>query len=220
SEWIRADRWTPNEYLQNEILKKQSAVSEAEPSGSHRDVGLSKSYVPLSSVPSNSAEKYKVHHNGDDYGEMTKEELSLFTARLEDISKVYIQDNTTQEWKDIFSYPDLINKLGITRRKSQRVPILAQFSGVNEHEQKIQARVITISEGGLGLTDSFDLKLGETLRGQITSPHFYTPLTLSAEVTYAGLDGYVGLKYTELNDEGMAIVTDYINRFRKDSDEP
>ncbi len=167
----------------------------------------------VENIKSSVIEKMRVQYKGVELPEMTKEELIQFTAKQEEVDKILIFDKKTQEWRDIYTVQEVANKLGISRRKSQRVPILAQFTGKNLNNSAVQARIVTISAGGIGLTENYDLKLGETISGQIVSPHFYTPITVSAEVTYSGLDGYVGLKFVEINDEGIALITDYVKRF-------
>lgn len=226
SEWIRADKWNPETAAPTPSQNNASIASSTEATYTpppknifEKPPRVSKADV-IEDIKAHTIEKFRVQYDFVDKGEMTKEELTLFTAKQEDVSKVSIFDKKDKEWKDIYSMPDIAQRLGITRRENQRVPILAQFSGILAGTvKKINSRVITISHGGMGITDNFELKLGETIQGQLTSPHFYSPLTLTAEVTYAGLDGYVGLKFVNLNDEMHALVMDYIKRFGKGIDE-
>jgi len=230
SEWIRADKWNPeanvpaqtNTQSQNngQIASSTEATYTPPPKSIFdKPARISKADV-IEDIKAHSVEKFRVQYDFVDKGEMTKEELTTFTAKQEDVSKISIFDKKEKEWKEIYSMPDIVQRLGLTRRENQRVPILAQFSGsLVGSGSKINSRVITISYNGMGITDNFELKLGETIHGQLTSPHFYSPLTLTAEVTYAGLDGYVGLKFVNLSDEMQALVMDYIKRFGKDVDE-
>lgn len=230
TEWVRADKWSPHlstpttVQSQNTITQgpdedtytPQAKKPTLEKGPSSQVKAQPKPATPQTSV----AEKFRVQYDFVDKGEMTKEELTAFTAKQEDVSKISIFDKKSREWKEVYSMPDIVQRLGITRRANQRVPILAQFSGTNIGSGgKVTARVITISKGGIGITDNYELKLGETIQGQLTSPHFYSPVNITAEVTYAGLDGYVGLKFVNVNDEVMALVMDYIKRFGRDSEE-
>jgi hypothetical protein len=212
SEWIRADRWSPD-VVPAQTKSTDSSFTPSSPGASYKaDM--------VDSIKSNSLEKYRVQYDYVDKGEMTKEELTQFTAKQEDVSKISIFDKNSKEWKEIYTLPDIVQRLGITRRQHQRVPILAQFNGIHTTTgAQISARVITISAGGMGITDNFELKLGESIQGQLSSPHFFAPISITAEVTYAGLDGYVGLKFVNASDEVMALVQDYIKRFGKDAGE-
>jgi len=165
----------------------------------------------------NNAEKYRVQLNFIEQPQMTKDELMQFTAQQDDVSKISIYDNKTRLWKEVYAFPEIVEKLGLTRRKHPRVPILAQFSGTSNRHEKITARVITLSEGGIGLTEIYDLQVGDKLAGQITSPHFYTPLKMEADVTYSGHDGYVGLSFSQINDDAKSLILDYVKRFSHNS---
>lgn len=167
----------------------------------------------IQSVKQSADEKYKVQFNGIDQPPMTKDELTKFTAQQEDPSLIMVYDKKSKDWKEIYTFPDVIEKLGLSRRQNRRVTLLANFKGMINQAKDINARLTTISMGGFGLTDVFDLKIGDTIQGQILSPHFYAPLSVSAEVTYSGSHGNIGLKFTTINDEGQALVTDYIKKF-------
>lgn len=163
---------------------------------------------------------YRVQVNFVDQPLMSKNELLQLIAKQDDVSEISIQDQKTKEWKEIYAFPDLVEKLGISRRKTQRVPILAQFNGKTTKSKNVSYRVITISEGGMGFTENFDLKIGDEVEGQISSPHFFQPINVKADVIYAGLDGYIGLKFSTVTDETKAAVIEYVKKFGKASQRP
>jgi hypothetical protein len=160
---------------------------------------------------------YRVQVSFVDQPLMSKNELLQLIAKQDDVSVISIQDQKTKEWKEIYAFPDLVEKLGISRRKAQRVPILAQFNGKSTRSKNVSYRVITISEGGMGFTENFDLKIGDEVEGQISSPHFFQPINVKADVIYAGLDGYIGLKFSTVTDETKAAVIEYVKKFGKAS---
>jgi hypothetical protein len=158
---------------------------------------------------------YRVQVNFVDQPLMSKNELLQLISKTDDLSTISIQDAKTKEWKEIYAYPDLVEKFGISRRKTQRVPILAQFNGKTNKSKNVSYRVITISEGGMGFTENYELKIGDEVEGQISSPHFFQPINVKADVIYAGLDGYIGLKFSTVADETKAAIIDYIKKFGK-----
>lgn len=160
---------------------------------------------------------YRVQVNFVDQPLMSKNELLQLIAKTDDLSTISIQDAKSKEWKEIYAFPDLVEKFGISRRKSQRVPILAQFNGKSSKSKNVSYRVITISEGGMGFTENFDLKIGDEVEGQISSPHFFQPINVKADVIYAGLDGYIGLKFSTVTAETKAAIIEYIKKFGKSS---
>lgn len=163
---------------------------------------------------------YRVQVNFVDQPMMTKNELLALIAQQEDISVVAIQDPKSKEWKEVYAYPDIVEKLGISRRKHARVPILAQFVGRTNRHDSFHARIITISEGGLGLTEVYDLKIGDEVEGQVTSPHFFQPINIRADVVYSGLDGYIGLNFSQINEESKVAIIDYMKKFGKTTGNP
>jgi hypothetical protein len=240
SEWIAAHRWQPIDHVTDEIYTppesfqvintsiaqpentslKNSTPSAVEDFFSNDDEKTFSGPAPALSLTNetrnqseNYSEKYKVQLNFIDQLPMTRDELMSFAGRVDDPSQIAIFDVATKEWKEIYSFKDIVDRLGLTRRKHPRVPILAQFTGSTSRHDQLSARLVTISIGGFGLTDIFDLKIGDKIYGQITSPHFYSPVAIEAEATYCGNDGYVGLKFTQINDDSQSLVTDYVKRF-------
>lgn len=224
--WVPADRWQPiDEQATREIAATAVTAHRANLSPQNEDaintsITVEKPNFALTAVPQDeektavtSDEKYRVQLNFVDQPLMTKDELMDFASRAENPSLIAIYDSTTKEWKEIYTFKDIVEKLGLTRRKHPRVPILAQFNGQTSRHEQFTARLVTISIGGLGVTDVYDLKIGDTITGQITSPHFYSPVAISAEVTYSGNDGYVGFKFTQISDESQSLVTNYVKRF-------
>ncbi len=49
--------------------------------------------------------------------------------KQEDVSKISVFDSFSKEWREIYAIPEIADKLGLSRRKNARVPILAQFLG-------------------------------------------------------------------------------------------
>lgn len=160
---------------------------------------------------------YRVQVNFVDQPLMTKAELMSLIAKSQDVTKISIQDPKTKDWKDVYAFPDIVERLGLSRRKQPRVPILAQFTGRSNKSDDVSYRVITISQGGMGFTENFELQIGDEVEGQVSSPHFFQSINVKAEVIYAGQDGYIGLKFTQLTDETRAAIIEYIKKFGKNS---
>ena len=214
-EWISADKWTPSvaQSTQSERLFSTTAkhtVLKAEEV--HFKPAVTQSRQNGARVLTDER-RYKVQYNFVDQEPMTKDELLTFTLKQDDVSKIAVFDSVAAEWKEIYAIPEISQKLGISRRKNARVPIMAQFTGASTKDIKVSSRVVTISIGGMGLTDTFDLSIGDTIRGQITSPQFFMPLNIEAEVTYTGSDGYVGFKFFQINDDTLALITEYVNKY-------
>ena len=219
TDWLKASKWQPD---------MTGAASEATAIGRNPILDETQAHFsqPTSQKTNNSNEKtladtlaesafFRVQLNYVDQPLMTKPELLNFISKLTDVSKLSIQNPKTKEWNEVFAYPDIVERLGLSRRKQSRVPILAQFTGSSNKHSSFGAKIVTISEGGMGFTEVFDLKIGDTVEGQIMSPQFFQPLNVKAEVIYSGLDGYIGLKFTDINDEAKATIIEYVKKFGK-----
>lgn len=231
AEWVRVDKWQtteisepqPDHYDDLDI----SDIALPESSGTVRP-GTEK--IDLTQLDQNLFEKtfsgqiaenvfYRVQINFVDQPLMTKAELMTLIAKQQDVTQVSIQDPKSKDWKDVYAFPDIVERLGLSRRKQSRVPILAQFSGRSSKSQQASYRLITISQGGMGFTENFELQIGDEVDGHISSPHFFQAVHVKAEVIYAGHDGYIGLKFKDLTDEARSAIIEYIKKFGKDSAE-
>lgn len=208
SEWMKANKWRPEDDLKIENFTPPPTAS----ANSDQPKTFAQTF--------NDGALYRVQVNFVDQPMMSKNELMNLIAKQEDVSTIAIMDPKTKEWKDVYAFPDIVQKLGISRRKHPRVPILAQFTGSSNKHPTLNARIITISEGGMGFTDQFDLKIGDEVTGQITSPHFFQPINVKADVIFSGQDGYIGLKFSLVNDESKAAIIDYIKKFGKSLSNP
>lgn len=213
SEWIQAEKWTPLTAQAAEQEREFAVNDLVKPENPPLRFSLSQPPDKKSEKPSSLTEKYKVQYNFVDQKPMTKDELLDFTMKQDDVSKIAVWDAFSKEWREIYAIPEIADKLGLSRRKNARVPILAQFVGSSFKGIKLNSRVVTISVAGMGLTNTFDLNIGDNIRGQITSPHFFLPLNVEAEVTYTGTDGYIGLRFSQINDDTLALITEYVNKF-------
>ena len=208
TEWIKSTKW---KLESAQFTNQNSDMTTTVSSTAQSPTSMPK---PFSETFTESA-FYRVQLNFVDQPLMNKNELMGFISKLKDISTLSIQNPKTKEWSDVYAYPEIVERLGLSRRKHPRVPILATFTGSSNKTPEISVKVVTISEGGMGFTEVFDLKIGDTVEGQISSPHFFQPLNVNADVIYSGLDGYIGLKFTQINDESKSAVIDYIKKFGK-----
>lgn len=204
-EWMKASKWNANDEAD------QAPRRETSPEPVYPADDFEKTLAQTVSEDS----FYRVQISFIDQPLMTKAELLALISKQTDISTISIQDPKTKEWKEVYAFPDLVERLGLTRRAHPRVPILAQFTGSSNKNPQVNARVITISEGGIGFTDNFELKIGDSIEGQVNSPHFFQPINIKAEVIYSGLDGYVGFKFTQVTDEAKSSIIDYVKKFGK-----
>ena len=231
AEWVRVDKWQTTEITDPQPDHYDDLdISDIALPDSHGTAHTGTGKIDLTQLDQNLFEKtfsgqiaenvfYRVQINFVDQPLMTKAELMTLIAKQQDVTQVSIQDPKSKDWKDVYAFPDIVERLGLSRRKQSRVPILAQFSGYSSKSQQASYRLITISQGGMGFTENFELQIGDEVDGHISSPHFFQAVHVKAEVIYAGHDGYIGLKFKDLTDEARSAIIEYIKKFGKDSAE-
>lgn len=135
--------------------------------------------------------------------------------KLNTYDDLIINNDEKNKWISVFAFPLVADELGISRRQMPRVPILGFLSGqrVDDHSS-IKAKVVTISQGGCGITEGVGITAGTTLKGIIKSPNLNGDIHISADVVYIGKDGYVGMKFITISPESQSQIIEYVNKFR------
>ena len=140
-------------------------------------------------------------------------ELVDLLRKEKDFTQIEIKESHEKGWVEIYAVPRIVETLGITRRSSPRVPIMGTFTFEFEN-LSTTARVVTISEGGIGLSEPAGLALGNQVRGVIRSAHLPTSINCNCEVVYLGNDGYTGLRFTFIPAEASSAIIEYVNQFK------
>ncbi len=115
-------------------------------------------------------------------------------------------------WQDVYVVKQLAHSLGVSRREHQRVPIKGQFD-FEEPVGEPSVRAITISEGGLGISETKGVELGQIIRGTLRSQNISAPIQITAEVVFLGKGTYTGVRFRDLADEAKTIIVEYIKKF-------
>lgn len=152
----------------------------------------------------------------DESGEHGPFSYSDLIARLKtakDNAIIDVSDNAGP-WREVYSYQKIVDELGITRRAHPRVPIMGSLK-IEKDDQTFDAKVTTISEGGLGITDSPPLAISERFKASLSSANLFMEIPCTCEVVYVGSDGYTGLRFVSLPKEAEASVIEYVNRFKE-----
>lgn len=144
--------------------------------------------------------------------------LIVEIRKLNSYDDLLINNDEKNKWISVFAFPLVADELGITRRQMPRVPILGFLSGQRvDNHSAVKAKVVTISQGGCGVTEGVGITSGTSLKGIIKSPNLPGDVHISADVVYIGKDGYVGMKFTSISPESQSQIIEYVNKF-KDSD--
>ncbi|MEK2688734.1 PilZ domain-containing protein [Bdellovibrio sp. GT3] len=134
--------------------------------------------------------------------------------KMTDLSQVDISTDGGRTWKEVYALQQVVDDLGISRRSHPRVPIVGTLEfEPSETSASIKCRVISISEGGLGINDADGLQIGQKFFATLSSPNLYQTITTTCEVVYIGNDGYAGLRFVGLPEEFKSSVIEYVRKF-------
>lgn len=155
-----------------------------------------------------------IEKEGKTFGPLSRIEL---VGHLRDSKNL----NTVKVWKrgqkaraTVYQYNDLTDALGIVQRKSPRAPIVGDISLTTERGVQ-EAKLCSISEGGLGMTHIDDLYQGEKIQMDIDSPLLSDKIVCEGVVRYKTPNGRIGIQFDGINSEAVTSIVDYINQFVK-----
>lgn len=129
-----------------------------------------------------------------------------------DLSQFLIWTEGYNEWKEIYQIHKIMDDLGVSRRRHPRVPIMGTIEAEGT-KGRFSARALSISEGGLGVTEAPQTHIGDQYKVILKSPNLFAPLHATIEVVFAGHDGYVGMKFTGLPSESRSAIIEYVKKF-------
>nr|WP_295899259.1 PilZ domain-containing protein [uncultured Bdellovibrio sp.] len=155
---------------------------------------------------------WKIRIEGQEKSPMKYSDLIAHLKTLKDYSAVDLLPEGSSSWREVYAIPRVVEDLGISRRSHPRVPIVGTLKCESE-KGDFTCRVISISEGGLGVNDARNLQIGERFESTLTSPNLFVTITATCEVVYVGNDGYAGLRFVGLPTEFKSSIIEYVNKF-------
>lgn len=184
AEWTKADKWRK--------ALQASGITVAAPAQNDR---------------------WLVRVEGKEQPPMTYDNLLKFLRTQQDFSTIDVKPEGSPSWREIYNIQRIVDDLGVTRRSHPRVPIMGSFETDSESRIQFKSKVISISEGGLGLSEAKGRQIGEKFRGTMTSPNLFVTVNSNCEVVYVGSDGYAGIKFIGLPAEEKSAIIEYVNKF-------
>jgi hypothetical protein len=154
---------------------------------------------------------WKIKASGLELKPMSQEQMIEFLRTKTDLSEILIWTEGYSEWKEIFQIHKIMDELGVSRRAHPRVPIMGsvQMEGA---QGTFSAKALSISEGGLGITDTGTVKIGEKFKLTLKSPNLFTQIHATGEVVFVGADNYAGLKFIGLHSESKSAIIEYVKK--------
>lgn len=158
--------------------------------------------------------QWKMRVDNKELTPMTLDELIEHLKDYNDLSPVRIWTEGFDDWKEVFQVRKVMDELGISRRSHPRVPIMGTLQAT-ANIGELQAKIISISEGGVGVNNAKGLQIGETFSADLSSPNLFVNIKCNMEVVYVSADGYAGLRFLSLQSEARAAIIEYVKKFQQ-----
>ncbi len=162
---------------------------------------------------------WRVRMDNEELKPMTYEQMIDLLKDRGNYHDVWIWTEGYSEWRDVFQVHKIMDELGVGRRAHPRVPITGQVLCEGATGAFV-GRALSVSEGGLGMTEVPAIKIGEKFKVVIKSPNLFSSLHATAEVVFVGQDGYAGMKFIGLQTESKSSIIEYVKKFLEDHSLP
>lgn len=147
------------------------------------------------------------------HGPWKYEELVNFLKKKKHYKNIFVSNNVNPVWEAVYQIESLMDKLGVNRRQSARVPIFGTISILDGFLKGKKGPLTTLSQGGLGAKELKGLSIGEKIKGVFSISHLQTPIHFQGEVVTIHPDGGFDLKFTNISAEGVSQIIAYVKQF-------
>ncbi len=207
-----------DEEIQNRIDNAKDSLiwgrGQSEWLGPDRWRTATKALIDQLALEQQSSRQWKMRVDHKELTPMTLEELIEQLKDYTDLSPVRVWTDGFDDWKEVFQVRKIMDELGISRRSHSRVPIMGSLkatAGLGE----LNAKIISISEGGIGVNSAKGLQIGEKFPAALGSPNLFMNITCNMEVVYVGADGYAGMRFLGLPSEARSAIIEYVKKFQQ-----
>jgi hypothetical protein len=156
--------------------------------------------------------EWRVKYQGQEMSPMSYASMMNYLKTLTDLGEVRIFTQGYTEWKEVYQIHKVLDDLGVSRRAHPRVPIMGSIL-LEGSNQSINTKILSISEGGLGLADATNVLIGEKYKMTIKSPNLFSLVHATGEIVYVGDDNYAGVRFVGLPQEAKSAIVEYVKKF-------
>lgn len=148
-------------------------------------------------------------------GPLTQNEMIDILRATHDLDQVRLWAVGMKKWQRVFELHDVLEILGISRRETDRAPLMGSVAikRSNDDPRGFVVRAASISVTGMGLAEAGDLRRGDQLSLLIKSHDLPEAIHVHGEVVYVTPTGYAGVRFHKAPSEVVSMLYDYIKRF-------
>lgn len=154
---------------------------------------------------------------------LNQSQLLGFLKTIEDLSETRLWTEGMREWKNLYVFHKIIDDLGVARRRHPRAELQGQVVLKDPKQQNITytAQTETVSEGGMGLLSSGDLKIGKIYQLTYNGPDIFIPIRAKAEIIHMQENDkkqfHCGLRFTQIDEKYVAAIIEYVMKKNHES---
>lgn len=146
--------------------------------------------------------------NGESHGPLTRPSL-IAELKNHDVSQIMLWTKGMRSWAPIFEFHDILDELGVNRRKHPRADIQGKLI-LKSEEQTLIGNLVVVSEGGFGAAHLFGVTPGQVYSAELQSEHFGQPIHVRAEARYQDENGFTGFRFQNINVESKSRIIQYV----------
>ena len=151
---------------------------------------------------------------GAQKGPLSLDQIVDFLKTLESLENTHTWRQGMDRWANLFEIEEIVEKLGLQRRKSPRAPIVGKVL-FQRNNQEVEGQISEISSGGFGMAKSQGVELNEIVQVFINSPLLTTTIRATAKVVYITQKGYTGFQFENLHVESKSAIMEYVRQFQE-----
>ena len=135
---------------------------------------------------------------------------------MENFQMVAIAPENSEDWTPVYSSYPFMEALNLSRRNFLRAPLMGLAKVTRDASRfSYVVKTATIGQGGIGvygLGPNFEPGTQVSLR--VESEDLNAPIVVSGTVVYNTSQGFIGIRFGELQAESTSVIIDYMKRFQ------
>ncbi len=139
---------------------------------------------------------------------------------LENFQMVAVAPADSTEWTPVYSSYRFMEALNMSRRNFLRAPLMGLAKITRDASRfSYVVKTATIGQGGIGVYGlGPNFEPGTHISMRIESEDINAPITVSGTVVYNTADGFIGIRFGEMQAESTGVIIDYMKRFQEADD--
>lgn len=172
----------------------------------------------LSSVSDGSAKKWQIRTPKGTLGDLSFNQVVESLKVMDNFQMVSVCPEDEDNWVPVYSSYPFMEALNISRRNFLRAPLMG-LSKITRDGSRFSyvVKTATIGQGGVGVYGlGPNFEPGTQVSLKIESEDLATTISVNGTVVYNTDQGFVGIRFGEMQAESTAVIIDYMKRFKND----